>query len=62
MTGKKRLKVTLAKSLIDQKEPLKRACRALGLRRIGAVRTHDATPVIKGMIFRVKHLVEVEEQ
>ena len=57
----KRLKVRLAKSLIDQKEPLKRACRSLGLRRIGAERIHDATPVVKGMIFKVKHLVVVEE-
>jgi len=54
------LKVTLAKSLIDQKEPLKRTARALGLRRIGATRVHDATPVIKGMIFKVRHLVKVE--
>ena len=56
----KQLKVTLAKSLIDQKEPLKRTARALGLRRIGATRVHDATPVIKGMIFKVRHLVKVE--
>lgn len=55
------LKVTLAKSLIDQKETIKRTARALGLRRIGASRVHDANPVIKGMIFKVKHLVKVEE-
>jgi large subunit ribosomal protein L30 len=55
------LKVTLAKSLIDQKEPIKRTARALGLRRIGASRVHDVNPVIKGMIFKVKHLVKVEE-
>jgi large subunit ribosomal protein L30 len=56
------LKVTLVKSLIDQKEPLKRTTRALGLRRIGASRVHDDNPVIRGMIFKVKHLVKVEEQ
>lgn len=56
------LKVTLVKSLIDQKEPLKRTVRALGLRRIGASRVHDNNPVIRGMIFKVKHLVKVEEQ
>ncbi|MBM3316010.1 50S ribosomal protein L30 [candidate division WOR-3 bacterium] len=57
----KRLKVRLAKSLIDQKEPLKRVCRALGLRRVGATRVHEAGPVVRGMVFKVKHLVEVEE-
>jgi large subunit ribosomal protein L30 len=57
----KRLKVTLVKSLIDQKEPLKRTARALGLRRIGASRVHDDTLVAQGMIFKVKHLVRVED-
>lgn len=57
----KRLRVRLAKSLIDQKEPLKRACRSLGLRRVGAERVHDDTPIVRGMIFKVKHLVVVEE-
>jgi large subunit ribosomal protein L30 len=56
------LRVTLAKSLIDQKEPLKRTARALGLRRIGATRVHADTPVIRGMIFKVRHLVKVVEQ
>ena len=31
------------------------------LRRIGATRVHDDTPVIRGMIFQVKHLLKVEE-
>jgi large subunit ribosomal protein L30 len=57
----KRLKVTLAKSLIDQKEPLKRTVRALGLRRMGASRVHDDSQVVQGMIFKVKHLLKVEE-
>jgi len=57
----KQLKVTLAKSLIDQIQDLKRTARALGLRRVGATRTHDDTPVIRGMIFQVKHLLRVEE-
>lgn len=57
----KQLRVTLAKSLIDQQQPLKRTARALGLRRVGATRVHDDTSVIRGMIFRVKHLLRVEE-
>ena len=35
--------------------------RSLGLRRIGHQVEHDDTPQIRGMIRRVKHLVEVSE-
>ena len=34
---------------------------ALGLRKINAVREHDDTPVIRGMVNKVQHLVEVKE-
>ena len=35
--------------------------RALGLRRLGRPVEHDDTPQIRGMIFKIRHLVEVEE-
>ena len=57
----KRLKVTLSKSVIDQKPMAKKTTRALGLRKVGASRVHDDTPVVRGMVFQVKHLVTVEE-
>lgn len=39
-----------------------RAClSALGLHRINHSVEHDATPVIKGMVTKVLHLVKVEE-
>ncbi|MFA5518522.1 MAG: 50S ribosomal protein L30 [Spirochaetota bacterium] len=34
---------------------------ALGLRKINAEREHDNNPVIRGMINKVRHLVEVKE-
>lgn len=34
---------------------------ALGLRRINHTVEHDDTPVIRGMIAKVQHLVTVEE-
>lgn len=34
---------------------------ALGLRKIDAVREHNDNPVTRGMINKVKHLVEVKE-
>jgi len=57
-----RLKVTLVRSLIDRPEPQKRVARALGLRRRGAVRIHRADSVTRGMVFKIRHLVKVEEQ
>ncbi len=34
---------------------------ALGLRKINAEREHDNNPVIRGMVNKVRHLVEVKE-
>lgn len=55
------LKVILKKSPINQKERQKRTLRALGLKKIGSSRIHKDTPVIRGMIEKVRHLVVVEE-
>jgi large subunit ribosomal protein L30 len=35
--------------------------RALGIRRMNHAVEHTDTPQIRGMIFKVRHLVEVEE-
>jgi large subunit ribosomal protein L30 len=35
--------------------------RALGLRRLNHTVEHDDTPQIRGMIFKVRHLVRVDE-
>jgi large subunit ribosomal protein L30 len=35
--------------------------RSLGLRRIGHTVEHSDSPQIRGMIHKVRHLVEVEE-
>jgi len=35
--------------------------RALGLRRLHQPVEHTDTPQIRGMIFKIRHLVEVEE-
>ncbi len=59
--SKKKLRVTLIKSLIDTKPVHKKTARALGLRRLGASRTHEDNAVTRGMIAKVIHLVKVEE-
>ncbi|MEO0085490.1 MAG: 50S ribosomal protein L30 [candidate division WOR-3 bacterium] len=55
------LKVTLVKSLIDRPESQKRVARALGLRRRGAARVHRNDGVTRGMVFKIRHLLRVEE-
>lgn len=56
------LKVTLIKSPIGYSTRQKNTVRALGLRRMGQSVEHEDTPVIRGMINKVSHLVEVEVQ
>jgi large subunit ribosomal protein L30 len=56
----KRLRVTLAKSPIGSSYRQKRTVEALGLRHVNATVEHDDTPIIRGMIAKVRHLVTVE--
>lgn len=56
------LKITLVRSATcGVKKDQTLTCRALGLRRIGQTVTQPDNPGIRGMIFKVKHLVDVEE-
>jgi large subunit ribosomal protein L30 len=57
----KALKVTWVKSAIGYSVRQKKTVRALGLRRLGQTVEHDDTPIIRGMISKVSHLVRVEE-
>lgn len=57
----KTLKVTWIKSAIGYSERQKKTVRALGLRRLGQTIEHTDTPVIRGMIDKVSHLVKVED-
>ena len=61
MAAKKQLKITQVKSSIGRKKDQGATLRALGLRKIRQSVIQDDTAVIRGMIFKVKHLVEVEE-
>ncbi|MCB0444095.1 MAG: 50S ribosomal protein L30 [Gelidibacter sp.] len=56
-----KIKVTKVKSAINRTQTQKRTLESLGLRKIGQVVEHDATPNILGMVNKVKHLVSVEE-
>ena len=56
-----RLKVTQKRSLIGRPRPQRATVRSLGLKRIGDVVVKEDRPEIRGMLFKVSHLVEVEE-
>jgi large subunit ribosomal protein L30 len=56
-----RLRVTQKRSLIGRPRPQRATVRSLGLKRIGDVVIKEDRPEIRGMIFKVSHLVEVEE-
>lgn len=55
------IKVTQKKSIIGRREDHRRTIRALGLKRINHTVIHDDTPVIRGMVHKVRYMVEVEE-
>ena len=56
-----KIKVTKVKSAINRTKNQKLTLEALGLKRIGQVVEHEATPNILGMVRKVEHLVSVEE-
>jgi large subunit ribosomal protein L30 len=59
--SEQKLRIKLVKSGIGYSRRHKGTIRALGLRRLGDVVEQADTPVIRGMIDKVSHLVQVEE-
>jgi large subunit ribosomal protein L30 len=55
------LKITQRRSIIGCPPAQRRTIRALGLRRIGHAVVRPDNPSVRGMIFTVRHLVELEE-
>lgn len=56
-----RLRITWTKSGIGYTREQRRTLRALGFRRLNQTMEHEDTPSIRGMVFKVRHLVKVEE-
>ena len=59
MTNK--LRITYTKSAIGYEKSQGATVRALGLRKLNQSIEQEDTPVIRGMINKVSHLVTVEE-
>jgi large subunit ribosomal protein L30 len=58
----KELHVTQVRSAIKAGFKMERTIRALGLVRLNQTVVHRDTPQVRGMIYKVRHLVEVEEK
>ena len=56
-----KVQVTLVKSPISSKPNHIKIVEALGLHKIRQTKVFEDTPSIRGMIFKVKHMVKVEE-
>jgi len=56
-----KLRITQVKSAGGHKYDQRLTVLALGIRRLQHTVEHDDTPQIRGMVFKVRHLVKVEE-
>ena len=56
-----KVRVVWKRSAIGRQEDQKRTIRALGLKRLGDSVEHSDSRAIRGMITKVRHLVEVSE-
>ncbi|PKQ10005.1 MAG: 50S ribosomal protein L30 [Actinobacteria bacterium HGW-Actinobacteria-9] len=59
MAGK--LRITQVRSAIGLAKDQKATVRALGLKRMHHTVEQEDSPSVRGMVFKVKHLVKVEE-
>ena len=55
------LKITLIRSTIGRPWDQERTVRALGIRRMHQTVVRPDNPSIRGMVTKIRHLVEVEE-
>ena len=60
-TKTKQLKITLVKSTIGEKPKVRATVESLGLRKIRQSVERPDIPDVRGMVFRAKHLLDVEE-
>ena len=61
MSPNKMLRITYSTSSISNEKDQKDTVRRLGFRHLGQTVEQPDTPVIRGMIHKVRHLLTVEE-
>jgi large subunit ribosomal protein L30 len=57
----KTIRITLVNSAIGYPKPQKATVKALGFHRLHETIEHEDTPVIRGMMAKVIHLIRIEE-
>ena len=57
----RKLKIRQTKSASGHKADQKATIQALGIRHLQHVVEHDDTPQIRGMVFKIRHLVRMDE-
>ena len=57
----RKIRITYAKSSIGYSYMQKQTVRALGLKHLGDAVEHEDNPVVRGMVDKVRHLVQVDE-
>ncbi|MBI4295640.1 MAG: 50S ribosomal protein L30 [Chloroflexi bacterium] len=57
-----KLQIKWVKSTIGFNRDQRKVIRALGLHRLNQTVTHEDSRSIRGMVTRVRHLLQVEEQ
>jgi large subunit ribosomal protein L30 len=56
-----RLRITLARSVIGHPQDQKDTARALGLTKLNRTVVRPDSPVVRGMVAKIRHLVRTEE-
>ncbi len=60
-SAEKKIRVTLVKSPIGNQHRQKLTVKALGFQHLNESIVHPDNPSVRGMIYKVRHLVRVEE-
>lgn len=57
-----RLSITLKRSAIGHPQKMRMVLKGLGLKKIGQTVSRPDTPQVRGLVNKVRHLIEVLEQ
>jgi large subunit ribosomal protein L30 len=56
------LSITLKRSIIGHPQKLRKVLKGLGLKKIGQTVNRPDTPQVRGLVFKIRHLLEVKGQ
>ena len=62
MAAQHQLSITLRRSQIGHPKKMRLVLKGLGLRRIGHTVSRPDTPQVRGLVNKVRHLIEVSSQ